>query len=54
MKESFELGFKVTEGGEILQAGRQRIPHSWGNETERMVANRSETVFRDFQKFFAL
>ena len=31
-KESFELGFKVREGGEIPQAGRQRIPDSWGNK----------------------
>ena len=52
-KESFELGFEVREGGEIPQAGRQRIPDSWGNETERTVANRFETAFRDFQEFFA-
>ena len=51
-KESFELGFEVREGGEILQAGRQRIPDSRGNETERTVANRFETAFRDFQEFF--
>ena len=48
-KESFELGFEVREGGEIPQAGRQRIPDSWGNETERTVANRFETVL-DFSK----
>ena len=51
-KESFELGFEVREGGEIPQAGRQRIPDSWGNETERTVANRFEIPFRDFQEFF--
>ncbi|WP_419606728.1 hypothetical protein, partial [Thiolapillus sp.] len=51
-KESFELGFEVREGGEIPQAGRQRIPDSWGNETERTVANRFEIAFRDFQEFF--
>ena len=39
-KESFELGLEVREGGEIPPAGRQRIPDSWGNETERTVANR--------------
>ena len=50
-EESFELGFEVREGEEIPQAGRQRIPDSWSNETERTVANRSETAFRDFQKF---
>ena len=27
-KETFELGFEVREGGEIPQAGRQRIPDS--------------------------
>ena len=48
-KESFELGFEVREGGEIAQAGRQRIPDSSDNETERTVANRFETAFRDFQ-----
>ena len=41
-KESFELGFEVGEGGEILQAGRQWIPDSWGNDTERTVTNRFE------------
>ena len=51
-KESFELGFEVRESREIPQAGRQRIPDSWGNETERTVANRSETELRDFQEFF--
>ena len=51
-EESFELGFAVREGGEIPQAGRQRIPDSWGNETERTVANRFKIAFRDFQKFF--
>ena len=49
--ESFELDFEVREGGEIPQAGRQRIPDSWGSETERTVANRSEIAFRDSQKF---
>ena len=48
--ESFELDFEVRKGGEILQAGRQRIPDSWGNETERTVTNRFETAFRDFLK----
>ena len=51
-RENFELGFEVREGGEIPQAGRQTIQDSWGNETERMVANRFEIVFRDFQEFF--
>ena len=51
-KESFELGFEVRVGGEIPQAGRQRIPDSWSNETERTVANRFEIAFRDFQEFF--
>ena len=51
-KESFELGFEVKEGGEIPQADRQRIQDSWGNETERTVANRFEIAFRDFQEFF--
>ena len=51
-KESFELGFEVREGGEVPQAGRQRIPDSWGNETERTIANRFETAIRDFQEFF--
>ena len=51
-KESFELGFEVRDDGEIPQAGRQRIPDGWGNETERTVANRIETAFRDFQQFF--
>ena len=46
-KESFEVGFVVGEGGEIPQAGRQRVPDSWGNETERTVANRFETVFQE-------
>ena len=50
--KSFELGFEVIEGGEILQAGRQRIPDSWGNETEGTVANGSETAFRDFALAF--
>ena len=27
-KESFELGFEVREGGEILQASRRQIPDS--------------------------
>ena len=49
--ESFELGFEVREGGEIPQAGRQQIPDSCSNETERTVANIFEIVFRDFQKF---
>ena len=47
-KEGFELGFEVREGGEILQAGKQQIPDSWGNETERTVANRFKIAFRDF------
>ena len=51
-RENFELGFEVREGGEIPQAGRQTIQDSWGNETERMVANRFEIAFRDFQEFF--
>ena len=51
-RENFELDFEVREGGEIPQAGRQTIQDSWGNETERMVANRFEIVFRDFQEFF--
>ena len=42
---------KSREGGEIPQAGRQRIPDSWGNETEKMVADRFETAFRNFQRF---
>ena len=50
-KESFELGFEVREGEEVPQAGRQRIPDSWSNETEITVTNRSEIAFRDFQKF---
>ena len=48
-EESFELGFEVREGGKILQAGRQRIPDNWNNETGRTVTNRLEIV--DFQKF---
>ena len=52
-KESFELGFEVTQGGEIPQAGRQQIPDSWGNETERMVANRFEIASVNFQQFLA-
>ena len=51
-KESFELGFEVRQDGEIPQAGRQRIPDRWGNETERTVVSRFEAVFRDFQEFF--
>ena len=51
-RESVELGFEVREGGEIPQAGRQRIPDSWGDKTERTVATRFEIAFRDFQKFF--
>ena len=51
-KECWELGFEVREDGEIPQAGRQRIPDSWGNKTERKVVNRFEIVFRDFQEFF--
>ena len=51
-KEGFELGFEVREGGEILQAGKQQIPDSWGNETERMVANTFEIALWDFQEFF--
>ena len=51
-KESFELDFEVREGGDIPQAGRQGIPDSWSNETERTVANRPEIVSRDFQEFF--
>ena len=50
-KESFELSFEVREGGEILQAGWQRIPDSWGNKTKRTVTNRIDIAFRDFQKF---
>ena len=50
-KESFELGFEVREGGEIPQAIRQRIPDSWGNESERTVANRFEIEFMDFKSF---
>ena len=57
-KGSFELSFKVREGGEFPKAGRQRIqvgmqriPDSWSNETERTVTNRFETAFRDFPKF---
>ena len=30
-KESFELVFEVREGGEIPQAGTQRIPDSWNH-----------------------
>ena len=52
-KESFELGFEAREEGKIPQDGRQRIPDSWSNETERTVANRVETAFRDSQKFLA-
>ena len=37
-----------------MTAGRQRIPDSWGNETERTVANTFEIAFRDFQEFFVL
>ena len=48
-KDRFELGFEVREDG---QAGRQQIPDSWGNETEKTPANRFETAFRDFQEFF--
>ena len=44
-KKSFELGFEVREGGEIPQAGRQRIPDSWGNQTERAVADRFEIAY---------
>ena len=50
-KESFELGFEVGEGGQIRQTGRQGIPDSWSNETERMVANKFETTFWDIQRF---
>ena len=50
-KDSFQLGFEVREGGEILRAGRQRIPDIWGNETERPVASSFEIAFRDFQEF---
>ena len=53
-KECFELGFEVREGGEIPQAGRQQIPDSLGNETERTVANRFEIAFRDFQEEFLI
>ena len=52
-EDSFKPRFEVREGGEIPQAGRQRIPDSWGNETERMVTNRFELAFRDFQKFLS-
>ena len=48
-RECFELGFEVGQGGEIPRAGRQQIPHSWGNKTERTVTNRFEIAFRDFQ-----
>ena len=51
-RESVELGFEVREGGEIPQAGRQRIPDSWGDKTERTVANRPKTAPRDRQQFF--
>ena len=50
-QESFEQGFEVREGGEIPQAGRQRILDSWSNESERTVTNRFEIAFKDFQKF---
>ena len=50
-KKSFELGFEVREDRDIPQVGRQRIPDSWGDETERTVGNRFEIAFRDFQKF---
>ena len=53
-KESFELGFEVREDGEIPQAGWQRIPDSWSNATERMVANRFEIAFRGFSRVFCL
>ena len=49
-KDSFELGFEVREGEEIPQAGGQRIPDGWGNETERKVASRFEIAFKGFQK----
>ena len=52
-KESFELCFEVREGGEIPQAGRQRIPDSLSNKTERTVTNRSEIAFRNIQTFLA-
>ena len=45
------MGFEVREGGEIPPAGRQRIPDSWSNETERTVTDRSETAFRNLRKF---
>ena len=41
-KDSSELGFEVREGGEISQAGRQQMPDSWSNETERTVAKYSQ------------
>ena len=50
-KKSFALGFEVSEGGEIPQAGRQQIPDNWSNETERTVARRFEVAFRNFQEF---
>ena len=36
---------------EIPQAGRQRIPDSWGNEIERTIANRFEIAFGIFKSF---
>ena len=45
-KESFEL----RQDGEIPQTGRQHIPDSWSNKTERMLTTRFKTVFQDFQK----
>ena len=34
-KASLKLGFEVRKGGEISQAGGQRILDSWSTETEK-------------------
>ena len=44
-KESLELGLKLREGGQIPQTGRQQIPDRWGEQTERMAADRFEIAF---------
>jgi len=35
--------------GDISQTGRQRIPDRWSDETERVLTERFQTMFRNFE-----
>ena len=50
-EESLELGFELSQNGDILQTVWQRIPGRWSDETKRVLPKDFELCFGMLKTF---